>query len=36
VVEPGQKVLAVVCVVNNQVVIVQITVLDGDDGEPSA
>ena len=38
-VEPGQKVLAVVCVVNNQVVIVQITVLDDDDGEdgdPSA
>ena len=39
VVEPGQKVLAVVCVVNNRVVIVQVTVLDdddGDDGEPSA
>jgi hypothetical protein len=39
VLEPGQKVLAVVCVVNNQVVIVQVTVLDdddGDDGEPSA
>ncbi len=37
--EPGQKVLAVVCVVNNRVVIVQVTVLDddeGDDGEPSA
>lgn len=39
VLEPGQKVLAVVCVVNNQVVIVQVTVLDdddGDDGEPAA
>ncbi|HEX5840145.1 MAG TPA: DUF5666 domain-containing protein [Anaerolineales bacterium] len=39
VVEPGQKVLAVVCVVNKQVVIVQVTVLDdndGDDGEPAA
>ena len=38
VVRPGQKVLAVVCVVNNQVVIVQMTGLDddnGDDGEPS-
>ena len=37
-VRPGQKVLAVVCVVNNQVVIVRITGLDddeGDDGEPS-
>ena len=39
VIEPGQKVLAVVCVVNNQVVIVQVSVLDdddGDDGEPAA
>ena len=35
VVRSGQKVLAVVCVVNNQVVIVQITVLDDDDGESS-